>query len=357
MNQPSRRARNPIVTFVLAALLVPVLAVAAATWAARWHWIPETLSLAALPATLLALFAVKAAALLRRFRIAALHGAAALALALATGFVALPTGVPAPAQASAAAQGQTSAPVRVAFLNAWEFRADAAGVGAWLQAEQPDIVAMVEARPAVVAAARAALPDHPYVMDTWGHLVISRWPLSGMGRGDTARAGLTRLDIAHPGGRVSLAMVHLRRPWPFTDPGVQVAQVAALARRLRADGGVDLMVGDFNNPPWGRPVRLMERCLGLQAMQPGLDGTWPALMPPVKRIDTRVGWPAALSIPIDQALGGAGVALSQRRVSPVIGSDHRGIAFTLRRVAGAPAAPALPPDPACDGPGPAGAVR
>lgn len=122
-----------------------------------------------------------------------------------------------------------------------------------------------------------------------------------------ARYAVAEFETA-PGQSVFLVANHLAKPWLS---GVADAELHRLAAQYRWLPGPAIVVGDFNAPPWSRPIRQLLDWTGMRGLRWPL-ATWPA-------------GAGAFGMPIDQVLvrGGPRVV----RMTPfgaTLGSNHRG---------------------------------
>jgi endonuclease/exonuclease/phosphatase (EEP) superfamily protein YafD len=119
------------------------------------------------------------------------------------------------------------------------------------------------------------------------------------------------LEVEIPGrGPAFVAAGHLMKPWMS---GIAEPELARLTAQLNWLDGPSVVVGDFNMPPWSRPMRALLGDTGFLAIQGG-PGTWPASAP------------GALRLPIDHVLVRDDVAITS--VMPFgegLGSNHLGL--------------------------------
>jgi endonuclease/exonuclease/phosphatase family metal-dependent hydrolase len=178
-----------------------------------------------------------------------------------------------------------------------------------IRAANPDIVALQEvdqgSRRAggldqtAVLAEKTGLPYHAHFRTTdlyggaYGIALLSRFPLEALEehplpvpRGAEPRTlahALMRVD----GREVSVYLTHLiRRPF---NGDARVRQSALIAGLLAKDPRPKLLMGDLNDDPDSRPVRLLRRNLTdvVAASGQGSEGTYPLPLPfsPALRID------------------------------------------------------------------------
>jgi len=178
-----------------------------------------------------------------------------------------------------------------------------------IRAAHPDIVALQEvdrgSRRAggldqtAVLAEQTGLPYHAHFRTTdlyggaYGIALLSRFPLEALAeyplpvpRGAEPRT-LAHALMQVAGREVSVYVTHLiRRPF---NGDARVRQSALIAGMLARDPRPKLLMGDLNDDPDSRPVRLLRRGLTdvVAASGQGSEGTYPLPLPfsPALRID------------------------------------------------------------------------
>ncbi|MBW8881377.1 MAG: endonuclease/exonuclease/phosphatase family protein [Asticcacaulis sp.] len=249
------------------------------------------------------------ALLLLRFRLAG--GLAVLATAVMIAAV-LPQAAP-----KAPPADRSRAPVRVVFANLLIRNPTPEKLAPWVDKQDPDIVALVEANPDARAELMKDLQKgRPYVAKRYDMVIVSKYPLSHV-RPRPGGFALMTADVATPDGPMTLAVAHLTRPWPFKSPMDQRRQFDRLADSLGED--VDrrfVMVGDFNTPPLASGLGDFTHRTGLHTA-PALRGTWPTFLPSMLRVT------------IDNGMASPDLSLQNRDVGGYTGSDHRPIAFDV----------------------------
>lgn len=217
------------------------------------------------------------------------------------------------AQASASAAPGSGA-LKIVHLNLWGRNRDAAAVLAFLDREDPDIVALVEVTPTWRAALRPLRQRYPHRLECLERrcdtALFSKLPFAA-GRAAFDRPGgfpmvEARLDLAD--GPLTIFGAHLARPF-YGPLGTQFDQARRLAARIAGADGRKVLVGDLNAVPWGAVVDELSDRAGLVRLG-GLEGTWPAMLP----------WPAQIAI--DHALADPSLAQAPLRIGPDVGSDH-----------------------------------
>jgi endonuclease/exonuclease/phosphatase family metal-dependent hydrolase len=184
-----------------------------------------------------------------------------------------------------------------------------AGVADVIRQAQPDIVALQEVdlgsqrasglNQAAVLAQRTGLEYHAHFRTTdlyggaYGIALLSRFPLEALAqyplpvpRGAEPRTVVHALMRVH-GREVSVYLTHLiRRPF---NGDIRLRQSALIANLLAKDPRPKLLMGDLNDGPDSRTVRLLRRELTdvFAATGKGPDGTYPLPLPfsPTLRID------------------------------------------------------------------------
>lgn len=220
---------------------------------------------------------------------------------------------------AASAAHPTPTSVSVLFSNVWTRNRQLEAYAEQIRALDPDIVVLAELNSLSEVLIEELGSAYPYSVDCLEHwacdsVVLSRLPIledvsDWLGE---HRVATSAARIATPFGPVAVAGVHLDRPLPPLRLQRQERQVDGLVTLLASIDSPLLLVGDFNASPWGRLLPSLARKTELELAW-GLEGTWPAQAP----------WP--LRIPIDHALTGRGLALLDREVIRLPGSDHRAL--------------------------------
>lgn len=206
-----------------------------------------------------------------------------------------------------------------------------------VEREDPDIIALVEARDDTLAPWEARLAER------WPYGARARTPAQSYARlrlfskyriidfkvrkRDYEPATLlARLET--PGGEVTVLLTHFTRPWPFRSPDAQMLHYRSLESILQDVSGPLVLLGDFNSAPWGRIGRRLQENQGFQLANRRAAGTWPGRVNIDDMMNT-LGLPRALTIPIDLAFCRAGAVCNNHRVGDNLGSDHRAVQFDV----------------------------
>ncbi|WP_140985781.1 endonuclease/exonuclease/phosphatase family protein [Asticcacaulis tiandongensis] len=205
----------------------------------------------------------------------------------------------------------TAQPVRLIFANLWIKNQTPEKLIAWIESENPDVVALVEVGPLAETNLIVPLKTRlPYVTHHHQTTLLSRFPISAT---DSKHIGYSTATatIDAPSGPLHLAVVHLTRPWPFTAPDAQPEQVRLLAQDFNAGSSErTVLVGDFNTTPSAAALSAFSQQTGFNPAG-SRSGTWPAALP------------APLRLGIDNVFAATGLSLKDRRTGPYYGSDHR----------------------------------
>ena len=224
---------------------------------------------------------------------------------------------------AASAAHPTPTNVRVLFSNVWTRNRQLEAYAEQIHALDPDIVVLAELNSRTEVLVEQLGSAYPYSVDCLEHwacdsVVLSRLPIVedlSDWLGDH-RVATSAARIATPFGPVAVAGVHLDRPLPPLRLQRQERQVDGLVTLLANIDSPLLLIGDFNASPWGRLLPSLAQKTELELAW-GLEGTWPAQAP----------WP--MRIPIDHALTGRGLALFDREVVRLPGSDHRALLLSV----------------------------
>jgi len=184
---------------------------------------------------------------------------------------------------------------------------------AWVEAEQPDALVILEISPRFAEALttmRGYPHRHVLAADSpFGIALYARHPLVEV-KSSTDADGLPHIEarMAWQGRQVNLLAVH---PMPPISPHFHAERNAKVARWARAAGASrlpTLVAGDLNATPWSMAFNDLDR-LGLRRAT-GLAPTWPTALRGLS------------GIPIDHVLASPHWRLASSRRGPAVGSDH-----------------------------------
>ena len=188
-------------------------------------------------------------------------------------------------------------------------------------AEEPDVIAAVEADAWWAEALRALEADYPHRVeqaqdDTYGMVVYARLPL---GEAEVRRVVEPEVpsvwaEVALPDGPpVRLIVLHPRPPRPDIrqDSDFRDAELVLVAREIAGAEGPVVVAGDLNDVAWSDTTRLFQKLSGL--LDPrrgrGLFATFNARY-------------RLLRYPLDHVFHSDDLTLVDLRVLDPVGSDH-----------------------------------
>ena len=304
---------------VLAAALTVPLAIALAALSGIGHRWVDILAQFTGPALVAAVAGLGAAALLRARRLVA-AAAAVCAAVLAAGSIqwAPPRGEP--------MEGSPGFTVYSANLHA--LNTDVEAMAASIAESEADVVVLVEVGDAPAAEIERLLAAYPFRAANGRidrpsgparSIIASRRPLRDL-RLSIPALSVVGAVVETDLGPVTVAGVHMTRPWPYQIQWEQIRQAEGLSAWARSVEGPVIAAGDFNSVSSGRIGRLIRRQGGL-IPAPGWPGTWPA------------GLPAVAGMTIDQVYRSPDLALVDRTVGRTTGSDHRPVVTRFVRAA------------------------
>jgi endonuclease/exonuclease/phosphatase (EEP) superfamily protein YafD len=245
--------------------------------------------------------------------------AAAVVAVAASGFLVLPevTRDTGPA-ATAAAPGQ----LKVIQINARQENADIRRMDDWLNAQQPDVITITEARHdlrdlLVRRGWKTAGEAGSLMIFTRDYYVQMVRPTLSP---DT-KLHFVNATYTAAGRPLEIFTAHM--DWPTRlDSQIQPAELAPVVA-LRRDERM-ILTGDLNATPWSAQLRRLDVSLGLIRRDRAVP-TWPAQV-------MGQPWPLPF-LPIDHVYAGRGWATVKVERGPWVGSDHYPLIVTLAPVA------------------------
>jgi endonuclease/exonuclease/phosphatase (EEP) superfamily protein YafD len=230
-----------------------------------------------------------------------------------------------------AAEGADVDDATVAVVNLAFFNADARAAATWLLTERADVAVVLETNDRHLGVLRETLAAYPHAnvvgsrFDAGGVAVFSTAPIRDVDvffPADSLPQLAATLDL--PKGPLRLYAVHVMPPLNRSCVGAHDAAFLELGARVfeDVDAGIPTLVaGDFNAAPWSPRFVAFERASGLEHGRRGggLLNTWPE-------------WPllSFVGMPVDHVAAGGGARVASLRRGPPIGSDHRGLAASVR---------------------------
>lgn len=306
-----------LATGVVGLALMAPLAIALSALSGIGHRWPDILAHFVGPAMVAAVLGLIAAALLRSRLVVGL-GVIVCGLVLAAGW---PQWAPTTGTPEAGSPGFTLYSANLLVRND-----DVDAIATSIAGSNADVVVLVEVGPATIGAIDTVLAGYPHRVfnrdDGGQSLIASRRPLRDIGLSIPVLSAVGAVAET-PLGPVTIAGVHMTRPWPYQIQWEQIRQATGLADWARTVDGPVIAAGDFNSVSSARIGRIV-RDEGRLIPAPGWPGTWPVRLP------------AMAGITIDQVYRTPDLALVERRLGRDTGSDHRPV--ITRFVRAAPAA-------------------
>ena len=209
--------------------------------------------------------------------------------------------------------------LRVVAINAWHDNAQPGALAAYLGRADADVVLLSEFGPDkqdLLAKLKRRYPHQASCAHAWAcsQVLLAREPF--------ARSGTRMPSPGNPpmvwaefhsgnvkGSKVTVIGTHIYRPSKRHD--WHQAQLAGLARLVRAIDGEVIVAGDFNMTRLSASFDAFTEASGLTAPRRVL-ASWPA-------------WPAPLPLPqvqIDHLFVSSGLAVVDQRIGRPVGSDH-----------------------------------
>ena len=195
-----------------------------------------------------------------------------------------------------------------------------------IEAEQPDLIALMEVNARWMAALQPLIRDWPHHIsrsreDNFGIALFSKLPLDRPRIETRGPSGVPSIfaTVGSSGQTFELVVTHPLPPISRRRFTERNDQLAAIAAHLNLMPGPAVLVGDLNVVPWAQVFKQFERDSRMRSARYDVSPTWPARMP------------AALRIPIDHCLV-RGFRVHECEVGPDIGSDHLPLIVTLTRM-------------------------
>jgi endonuclease/exonuclease/phosphatase (EEP) superfamily protein YafD len=187
-----------------------------------------------------------------------------------------------------------------------------------------DVVFLMEVNSEWVAAMEPLKAKYPHSVatpreDNFGVALFSRIPWKReetflLGR---AEVQSVEIEISHAGHDLRIIGTHPLPPVSRDYAAARDEQLRLLAQRVAQAAAPTLVVGDLNATPWSAGMRIVTKDgkLGFRSLSPPWIPTW--------RADTM------FAIPIDHALCTKPLVITQRKIGPDVGSDHRSVRVTV----------------------------
>ena len=182
----------------------------------------------------------------------------------------------------------------------------------------PDLVAVIESTAEWMPTFHALAPAYPFSLEAmssrrFGILLLSRIPFERAEVLQLGHAGFPSLlaQFRFDGQPVTLIATHPYSPVTPRRARLRNQQLEALAHFVKGQPGPVIVVGDLNTTSWAPAFQDLLRVANLRDSRQGfgVQPTWPVHLP----------W---LRIPLDHCLVSEEIVITQRRLGPLIGSDH-----------------------------------
>ena len=205
---------------------------------------------------------------------------------------------------------------------------DVEAIGRSIAEADADVVALVEVGPGfsrrdldvmLAGYPHRAIRGAPLHPEAALSLIASRRPLTDL-RLSIRYLSVVGAVVETPLGPVTVAGVHMTRPWPYQIQWEQIRQAEGLSGWARSVDGPVVAAGDFNSVSSARIGKIIKQDGGL-VPAPGWPATWPSALP------------AFAGITIDQVYRTPDLALVERRLGRPNGSDHRPVITRFVRAA------------------------
>jgi endonuclease/exonuclease/phosphatase (EEP) superfamily protein YafD len=190
-----------------------------------------------------------------------------------------------------------------------------------IQAEKPDFICLLEITPEWVEALNPleSTYRHSEILDrknSTGVALYSRFAIADVSLHYLPAVRLPTIvaGVLAPAGRLTILCTHPASPRSELDANYRNRQLLEVAQLAAQRSGPVMVLGDFNTTSWSPHFKKMLQVSGLRDSRLGfgVEPTWPSL-------------PLPLRIPIDHCLVSPEIGVSNRRVGPDVGSDHRPI--------------------------------
>lgn len=225
-----------------------------------------------------------------------------------------------PADASAPHQ------IKLIEFNAWNFHTDPDQVAAWIAAQHPDLVVVVEPDPALNLKLRQATGLETYMAD--GIIVGARhrfirtrvnWDVHTVpGQGFS----LNWPEVYGFDGK-PFALMGAHQTWPIPSRRARAEALHLTLTLDTIDRPSTILAGDFNSTQWSYLRRQADEAIGLERRDRALP-SWPARLP---MLHGRA-FPVPL-LPIDHIYAGGLWRTVKVERGPKLGSDHYPLIATL----------------------------
>jgi endonuclease/exonuclease/phosphatase (EEP) superfamily protein YafD len=221
--------------------------------------------------------------------------------------------------------GGTGTEFKVLLANVLARNEDHAPLLDLIEAEQPDLVFLIEVTPSWAESLTRLSTSYAHSIveprnGTFGIAMFTRLPMTSAAAVDSSPLAFPTIVATLEVGGKSLNVVatHPMIPLGKANHEARNRQLDGVARLLQKSGGARLLAGDLNVTMWDSEYAALENRTWLRNARQGfgLLPTWPTFFPPAM-------------IPIDHLLVSDEIGVTEFRTGPRIGSDHLPLIATL----------------------------
>lgn len=224
----------------------------------------------------------------------------------------------------------SSAGLKLLVVNIHLGNEDPSALLALIEHEAPDVVGVVELSPAMSAKLTSLDDRYPNAHreprdDAFGIGVWWRAADGSVQQIASQPLGFPslRLTLTLDGSPLHIWLTHPVPPMSAQMHGWRAQQLRDLAARIAAEPGDHVLAGDLNATPWSIAYRQLRTTTGMLDAGAGSLPRW------TWHGGGTLGW--LFAIPIDHALVTPGLVVSEYRIGPDVGSDHRPVIVRVGR--------------------------
>ncbi|MEK8022840.1 MAG: endonuclease/exonuclease/phosphatase family protein [Candidatus Hydrogenedentota bacterium] len=200
---------------------------------------------------------------------------------------------------------------------------------AYLKAENPDMIGMVEFDPDADTMLAQVLSSYPFVLrkfreDRFGVALFSRLPFSESRIVAPDATGLPVIYARIGNPRLALWLTHPVPPSNTLQRDLRNEAIGALAASAARETGPVLIVGDLNTTERSAGYQALAKEFRDSRMGYGWSPTWIPFQKFLAPLNPFI------AIPLDHAFTSGGVEIVERSVGPNFGSDHLPLKIVIR---------------------------
>lgn len=213
--------------------------------------------------------------------------------------------------------------IRVAQMNVFQPNDDHDAVITAAIASGADVISFQEVSPEWATVLQRGLSAaYPYCRSVpgnncYGIALFSRSPFLRIETASLLGRPILCAEVSTPAGPVRLLSVHATSPGSYAHFRERNAQLGALAAIVNDRSMPLVLFGDLNTVSWDHALIKLCQRTGLREHEDNTDATWPSLG-------------GLALIPLDHILVTDELAITRLDMFTISGSDHRGVAATIR---------------------------